>query len=307
MSARPSIIHILVFAILVAALLTSDVVWAKEREKTPPGIGPAEVGGWIWDGVEERYNERNLFDFIDGAAELYLAYNFRDLTVTRYRKNRRPLLEAQVYRMGSTEDAFGIFTFERQDPEAGIGQGSEFGGGMLRFWKGDYFVSVFGEGEGPDVEAAVLELGQRIASSIKGTGDRPRLLRYLPPISTKDAIFVRSHVLLNQRLFISRGNILQLDRDVKAVIAPYAFDKIKAHLLIVQYPSENRAISAFDSFRKAYTGHGFEKGVMRTENGKWTKAARHRECIVVAFAAPGQGEAEKLVEATIKKVGEDKH
>ncbi len=60
-------------------------------------------------------------------------------------------ITVELYKMASSADAYGVFTFERQDDPAGIGQGSEFGGGMLRFWKGTYFASVYAEGEGADV------------------------------------------------------------------------------------------------------------------------------------------------------------
>ena len=75
--------------------------------------------------------------------------------------------------MGSAEDAFGVFSLEQQDPEAGIGQGSEFGGSLLRFWKGPYFVTVLGNGTGKELEAAVLDLGRELAKGIKETGEPP--------------------------------------------------------------------------------------------------------------------------------------
>ena len=103
-------------------------------------------------------------------GELYIAYNFNGVKVRRYEKSGQPPITAEVYDMGTSEDAFGVFSFERQDEEAGIGQGSEFGGGLLRFWKGKFFVSVFAEGQGKEAEAATLELGKVIAKSIDATG-----------------------------------------------------------------------------------------------------------------------------------------
>ncbi len=131
----------------------------------------------------------------------------------RYVKPNQPDIIADVYLMGSSEDAFGVFSLEHQDPEAGIGQGSEFGGSLLRFWKGRYFVTVLGNGTGKELEEAVLSLGRGLATGIKETGDPPRLLRYLPesPKPAADRVcFVRSHVLLNRCFFISHQNILRL-------------------------------------------------------------------------------------------------
>jgi hypothetical protein len=122
--------------------------------ESPPGISageenmagkidwPPEAAGWKWDREGATFKGESLYDYIDGAAEVYLAYNYRQASVRRYVKPNQPDIIADVYQMGSSEDAFGVFSLEHQDPEAGIGQGSEFGGSLLRFWKGRYFVTV---------------------------------------------------------------------------------------------------------------------------------------------------------------------
>src|SRR5208283_4197241 len=141
---------------------------------------PSEAGGWKRTGEAVRYQGREIFDYMDGAGEVYLAYNFRQLTVHRFERQGHPALIAELYEMGTPADAFGVFSFDKQDPGAGIGQGSEFGGGLLRFWKGRHFASVYGEGEGHEQEQAVLEIGRGLASSIVETGEPPRLIRSLP-------------------------------------------------------------------------------------------------------------------------------
>lgn len=296
------LLTISVVVMLLAGAAAHRTAFSLEKEREVALLWPEEVNGWKWDGVKKQYNKSNLFDFMDGAAELYLAYNFKELTTTRFEKTGRSSLQAEIYSMASPEDAFGIFSFERQDPDAGVGQGSEFGGGLLRFWKGSYFISIFGEGEGRDVDEAVLQLGRQIASSIKETGKKPELLRYLPDPTPSEVRFVRSHILLNQRFFISHRNILQLTSDVKAVIAPYSLEKGRAYLLLVQYPSEARATSAFKTFESAYMPRAPEKGLLMTKDGRWTRAQRYRDFIVIAFTAPSRDDAENLVKATETKL-----
>lgn len=144
-----------------------------KREDRSGSEFPAEVSGWKWDGKENHYNRKTIFDYINGAGELYIAYNFNGVKVRRYEKANQPPITAEVYDMEASEDAFGVFSFERQDEEAGIGQGSEFGGGLLRFWKGKFFVSVFAEGQGKQAETATLDLGRAIAGSIRAAGPSP--------------------------------------------------------------------------------------------------------------------------------------
>jgi hypothetical protein len=121
-----------------------------------------------------------VFDYIDGAGELYLAYGFEQLAVRRFEKADQPPLTIECYRMASAEGAFGVFSFERQGESVGIGQGSELGGGLLRFWKGRYFVSIFADGEGAEAESAILQLARLTAAAIREEGQPPRVIGLIP-------------------------------------------------------------------------------------------------------------------------------
>jgi hypothetical protein len=267
---------------------------------------PSEIAGWNWDNEDKAYTPKTLFQYIDGAAEVYLAYRVQRVSVRRYLKPGQPDIVAEVYKMASSEDAFGVFSLEHQDPEAGIGQGSEFGGSLLRFWKGRFFATILGEGTGKEMEEAVLSLGRAMAAGIKETGEPPQLLRCLPDLPMfppADRIcFIRSHVLLNRCFFISHQNILRLGSDVQAVLARYAGKKKKIHLLLASYPTEARARSALKGFRSAYLPEAGQGGSLLTEDGSWTRAERYRRLVVIVFGAPSESDAEELVQASLAKL-----
>jgi hypothetical protein len=293
--------------ILIWIFVPTQGAQGGEKEFMKPGISfSAEVQGWKWDGQVKHFNSRTLFDYMDGAAELYLAYGVQSLNVYQWERSGHPLLTVEFYKMGSPEDAYGIFSFERQDEDAGIGQGSEFGGGMLRFWKGPYFVSIYGEGEGPELEAAILHLGKEVAQSISQSGAPPRLIHALPDaklgLIPKSIRYLRSHVLLNQRYFIANQNILHLSPQTEAVIAQYLRGSQKVHLLLVRYAAEKQTEAAVQSFKKAYMPEAGAKGSLRTEEGKWTMAQRHREFVLAVFGAPDLADAEELIKAVAVKL-----
>jgi hypothetical protein len=270
-----------------------------ETDRVTPKLSlPSEAEGWKWDEKEERYDGRAIFKYIDGAGELYLAYGFQGLVVHRFEKYGKPLITADVYEMRSSADAYGLFSFERQDEEIGIGQGSEFGGGLLRFWKGNYFVSVYAEGEGEGVDKAVTALGRAIAASITNTGPKPELIRYLPARRNETTVyFFRSHVLLNQRFFISHQNILELGPDVESLLAEYGGGKEKMHLLLIRYPSETKALAALSSFRKSYLPEAAAGKPVKTEEGKWTGFSRLGKFLAIVFGAVSEADAVNLMNA----------
>ena len=263
---------------------------------------PLESGGWKWDRKDLNYNRRTIFDYIDGAGELYLSYNFQGVRVRRFEKPGQPSIIAELFDMGSSEEAYGVFSFERQDEDAGIGQGAEFGGGLLRFWKGKFFVSVYAEGDGPEVEPAILSLGREVANSIKMTGPLPKLISVLPDgqagLVEKSIRYLHSHVLLNQRFFVANQNILHLSPKTDAVLAPYLREGKKIHLLLIRYFTPKEAEAALQSFKKAYMPEAGEKETLQTEDKRWTGARRQKEFILIVFGAPREASARELIQAT---------
>lgn len=270
---------------------------------------PSETAGWKWDRKEKRFKGKSLYEHIDGAAEVYLAYRFQEVRVRRYARTGFPDILAEVYLLGSSADAYGVFMLERQDPEAGIGQGSEFGGSLLRFWKGPYFVTVLGNGTGRELEEAVLTLGRELAKGIAETGAPPLLLRHLPaegPLPPPDRVcFVRSHVLLNRCFFISHQNILRLGRNVEALLARYSQGENRLRILVIRYPSADKALSAHSNFINTYLPEAKAQGPVQTEDGLWTGAEHFRKQVIIVFGARESSEAEQWIQTVIKKIKEE--
>jgi len=295
------------FVIMVWIFTIAEIAKGEEKGKMNQEISlPSEVGGWKWDEKELKYDSRTLFKYIDGAAELYLAYGFKNLTVRRFEKSNQPPIIVELYEMPSSEDAYGVFSFEHQDEAVGIGQGSEFGGGLLRFWKGKYFVSIYAEGEGAEVESGILKLGRAAANSIPTIGPEPKLVVYIPGkdlgLVDKSVRYLKSHVLLNQRFFISHQNILNLNLKTEAVLAQYLQDKKKTQLLLIRYPDSKEAGGAYQSFMKAYLPDARGKDRSKTEDGRWTIARQRNEFVLIIFGASTEADAGVLLKATEKKL-----
>ena len=296
-----------IFVIMICIFMLAGMVEGEEKGKMNQKISlPSEAGGWNWDGEEMKYDSRTLFKYIDGAAELYLAYGFQNLRVRRFEKPKQPPLIVELYEMASSEDAYGVFSFEHQDETVGIGQGSEFGGGLLRFWKGKYFVDIFAEGEGTEVESGILKMGRAAANSIPTMGPEPKLVGSIPGkdlgLIDKSIRYLKSHVLLNQRFFIAHQNILNLSPKTEVLLAQYLRDKQKTQLLLIRYPNLKEAGDAYQSFMKAYLPDARGKDRSKTEDGKWTFARQNNEFVVIVFGAPMEADAEALLRATEKKL-----
>jgi hypothetical protein len=66
-----------------------------------------------WNKQEVKtYSGNNLFDYINGAAETYVKYNFIEMRMLNYVKEKN-YITVEVYRHLNTENALGIYKTER--------------------------------------------------------------------------------------------------------------------------------------------------------------------------------------------------
>ncbi|MCK7531147.1 MAG: hypothetical protein MZV63_08950 [Marinilabiliales bacterium] len=89
------------------------------------------------------YTPDDLWDYINGAADAYLALGFIDLNITEYVKGRT-VIKAEIYRFGDDAEAFGIYSMERSPGydfiQVGVqGYNEE---GIVHFYKDRYYIKI---------------------------------------------------------------------------------------------------------------------------------------------------------------------
>lgn len=259
---------------------------------------PKELEGWRATGPDEAYDSESIFDYIDGAGEVYRAYNFRSLGVRRFEKPGQPAIIVDFFDMGSPADAFGVFTHDLEGERLDIGQGATYKGGLLSFWKGPYFVSVYAEGETAETRGVVLELGRRIASAISVEGEKPGLVDLIPSgFRKEEARFFHTHIILNYHFFVATENILCLDETTEAVLVPFSSmaERGGPRLLLIRYPDGRKRKQAFMSFVRAYMPDASPAGFVQTEDGTWTGVKEKENYLIVVFHMPSRDQAERVL------------
>ncbi|MFC1733958.1 DUF6599 family protein [candidate division KSB1 bacterium] len=232
-------------------------------------------------------------------AELYLTYDYRETWVRRYIHPDEPEWEIvlDIYDVSSSEEAFGIFTSEREDEDIGIGTDSEYGGGLMRFWKDRYFVSMVVLGDEGAARPVMFEIGRAVADAISQEGARPALLETLPEegLREREIRYFHSMQVLNNHYYISSENILNLGRNTDCVFTEYRISGDTGFLLLIRYENMQQAHAGYEQFVEEYMPEGRESGYALMENGRWT-SVRHSENLVVAvFDAPDTDWASQLI------------
>ncbi len=264
---------------------------------------PVEINGWRVEGRDESYDPQSIFDYIDGAGEVYRAYNFERLVARRYRKDGEPDLIADFFDMGTASDAFGVFTHDLEGETVEIGQGAVYKGGLLSFWKDRYFVSLYAEAETATSKQALLGLGKEIDSAIPARGKKPVLLSYVPDsFDLKTIRYFHSHLILNYHFFVSVENILHLGPDTEAALASSGDKPDIVRLLIIRYPDAPSAVLALRSFAKAYMPDAGEPELVQTEDKNWTAVKNKGDYLAIIFNARSPDQARKILASVGEKI-----
>ncbi len=269
---------------------------------------PEQIKGWkAVPGEDRSFDRETIFDYIDGAGEVYRAYNMRRCLSRRYTTPKGPPIVLDIFDMGSSEDAFGVFTHDQDGEATDMGQGALYRPAWLSFWKDRFFVSIYMEEETGPAEKAVRELGKVVDSLITDRGPKPRILLKLPSegLQPRSTRYLHHYIVLNYHFYLADGNILNLGPQTEAVLASYRRGKQNARLLLVLYPHQVKATKALASFFRHYLPEAESTGSALLENGKWSAAAKKGKLLTVVLEADTRQFAERLLKGVMETHSQD--
>lgn len=140
--------------------------------------------GWKLAGSIERFDPKTLYQIVNGAASLYLSYDFKELLHLRYERSGDPPggITVDLYDMETVEGGFGLYSSGRHPTEDFEPWGTQGyrSGSLLIAWKGRYYVHLISDDDRPETIKAVESLGHTIASKIPGDNEYPSILHCLP-------------------------------------------------------------------------------------------------------------------------------
>ena len=201
--------------------------------------------GWVMDEKPALFTEDTLFDHINGEAELYFPYGFDALATARYVKKDAPGSEvmADVYRMGSLLDAFGIWSnYRKADiPGCVVGADCFLSSSQMLFYQDRYFVRLQATGTPTPGQDVFLACGRALSRNLPAGKVRPGELelfqvhgvvpkteRYLPR-SVLGYPFFRRGMTAEANLNGERAQVFVVFED-SAAAARKAFDQYLASL-----------------------------------------------------------------------------
>ena len=131
---------------------------------------PESTATWHRSEQDRFFDQDSIFDYIDGGGEVYRSYAMRQCLSRRYIHASGATVILDIFDMGNSQNAFGVFTHDQDGEPMPIGQGALYRPGWLSFWKGPYFVSVYADQESDETIEMVKWLGSRVAGMIRNEG-----------------------------------------------------------------------------------------------------------------------------------------
>lgn len=189
-----------ILGLLLLSLFSTLAVAAEDQEKRvlpASGFSP----GWALAGPIKKYTGEDLFEYINGEAELYLQFGFKRLTAGLYLKdgNETMGINADVYEMGSDLEAFGIYANYRKPKAEPIKVGTEgfVGPSQLMFYQGRYFVQLNASGSASQDQTVFQTLAGLISRNLPASPQSPPELALLqiPALIPKTEKYVPQSVL----------------------------------------------------------------------------------------------------------------
>ena len=202
-----------------------------------------QLDNWAETEDPSSYFPETLFEYINGAAEIYLAYDFKELTVSQYKeKGSEASMSVEIYEMSNENNAFGIYGAERFPDSHFIPIGIQgyMEEGMLNYLIGKYYVKLMCF-EGGERSGEYLNLfAKAISEKTQGSTDFPALLSHFP----------KEGLVANSEKFILK-NVLGYSFLHDGYLSNYSVDGVEFDCFIIQGKDEEEAQIMLDKYLEA--------------------------------------------------------
>jgi hypothetical protein len=239
---------------------------AESLENMLPGIN--EISGWQRSGAPYAYTPEQLYTYIDGAADQFIAYGFVRLHGAEYvcTAEQQESITVDVYDMGSALSAFGMFTSKKDPASAGLGIGAEsFGNEQLAaFYQGRFYVEIQARISRPGNRSVPQTAARMVAAKIPGKNSKPEVL----------ALFPSSGRVPGSENYMV-GGVLGHAFLPRGIASDYRRNGELMKAYIVLFPGAAQAGAAFEKYKKYLTGAG-EKVIPRAGVGEKSFAAHEQ-------------------------------
>lgn len=141
-----------------------------------------EIKGWKQSGEIQTFIPKNLYEYINGAADLYLMYDFQELKSAEYVNEKKASVIIDIYRHKTPTHSFGIYSQERHPKANFINVGAQgyIEEEILNFIAGPYYVKITGYKIESGGQEVLISFAKKVLENLGEKGTLPTLLNSFP-------------------------------------------------------------------------------------------------------------------------------
>lgn len=196
---RPEILAVSVFLLICVA--------APRASAGSVPLLPEGPVGWTVVEPPRSFGPDNLYMEIDGEAELFLQYEFREMTsaIVARAKDKGRTYRVERFLHGDPREAFGVYSQHRfPDQETVRIDSSEaiLSEMSLDSFRGSYYVRIRAAGVDSGSREELLALGRALLGNLPGKGDPPAetLAFRIPGVVPGTTVYQKRAILGDERI-----------------------------------------------------------------------------------------------------------
>ncbi len=229
---------------LITALNLAIPVLAQEITSLLPPLPKLE--NWRIIEKPKIYLGDDLFELINGGADVYLEYGFNQVVTVDYADPEQTIIQLEIYEMLDPASAFGIFSLSQQAAEwkLDFGRTSASSKDYIAFWKGKYYVIVSWESRHPDDAPQLPRIAAMVDGAIQDQGEFPTLVndfRAMDP--AKKTVYMKGNLALSNFYYFDYKDIFEIVEGIGCSPGSH-------HRIVFRYSDEARALSVLASAKQ---------------------------------------------------------
>lgn len=197
---------------------------------------------WKLEGKPYRYIPPNLYKYINGAAEFFIAFGFVELAGANYASvaTSNDSATIDIYDMGSKLNAFGVFQSkrDRRASSLNVGAASTVSDDYVAFHKDRFYVEIQALIVNKQSKSVIATIASSVAERLPGNDTLPQELSYFPE---------EGRIVGSERYI--KGGVLGHAFLAQGIVCDYQIEGQKATAFIAMLPSDQAAVKALKHHR----------------------------------------------------------
>ncbi len=199
-------------------------------------------------GVEDPqiYSGDELYDLIDGGADIYFEYGFRSAISGQLRDKDNNIIQAEIYEMTDDTAASGIFSMNniKTGINSGFGAQSNVNKDYISFWKNNYFINISRTSRQSSADETMAMIAAYIDARIPASSRLPAIFKNIKTEGIiQNPVYFRGNIGLSNFYYFDYKNIFNIEDGLYLKYPDF-------QLFIFHYNEDRQALESFNNAKE---------------------------------------------------------